>query len=105
MSFKMKPHMLPSWPRLLSVNLAAAYVGVSETQFEKEVGQGVYPRPLRSGVRKLWDRHQIDAAVDQRIVCEGIVEDAAEVIDPILEKLHEKAQSIRARDQQHKAHP
>ena len=54
---------LPNWPRLLSVELAAAYVGVSKTTFLVGVGN-TWPRPIRHGKRALWDRARLDRTVD-----------------------------------------
>ena len=54
---------LPGWPRLLSLELAASYVGVSEHLFKKNVGIK-WPRPHRDGKRVLWDRHELDMMID-----------------------------------------
>lgn len=56
----------PYWPRLLSRELAAAYVGLSIPTFEAEVKKGVWPAPHRHGRRVLYDRKQIDHALDIR---------------------------------------
>jgi hypothetical protein len=61
---KFAPHELPGWPRLLSRDLAAAYVGVSTPTFEACVKRGQWPQPLRFGVRVLYDRVAIDRVVD-----------------------------------------
>jgi hypothetical protein len=53
-------------PRLLDLETAAAYVGLSATTFERAVGDGVYPQALRDGRRRHWDRRSLDAAVDRR---------------------------------------
>lgn len=55
---------LPHWPRLLSVDQAAAYVGVSVSAFTSRVGE-LWPAPIRYGRRKLFDRLAIDRAVDE----------------------------------------
>ena len=68
----------PGWPRLLSREEAAEYVGVSATQFDKEVAAGVWPRPLdKETIRRVlsireydcrrlrWDRRALDLAVDR----------------------------------------
>ena len=61
---------LPNWPRLLSVEEAASYVGLSATTFRERVLAGTYPQPMRDGKRTLWCRRALDAAVDARV---GIV--------------------------------
>jgi predicted DNA-binding transcriptional regulator AlpA len=55
---------LPHWPRLLSDDLAAAYVGLSVTTFRERVGLGKLPKPVRIGKRTLWDRRMLDRQVD-----------------------------------------
>lgn len=63
---------LPYWPRLLSRDQAARYVGVSATQFSKEVAAGRWPAPERRGPagtcsgRLLWDRVLLDQRQDER---------------------------------------
>ena len=52
------------WPRALSRTEAAAYVGLGVSFFDEEVAEGLFPRPLQIGRRKLWDRHDLDAAFD-----------------------------------------
>jgi hypothetical protein len=51
---------LPDWPRLLSVDLAASYVGLGVTAFE---GLGLPAR--RVGRRKLYDRNDLDRWADR----------------------------------------
>lgn len=62
---------LPGWPRLLTRDLAAAYVGVSPSLFDAEVKRGVWPQPLRRSVegrsnnpRLTWDRVALDRRLD-----------------------------------------
>jgi len=58
---------LPDWPRLLSREEAATYVGVSATLFDQEVAGGMWPQPIRRGAaggRVTWDRVAIDKALD-----------------------------------------
>ncbi len=55
---------LPDWPRLLSREQAAAYVGLSVNSFKIRVGRE-FPDPKIIGARKLWDRRQLDEAVDR----------------------------------------
>lgn len=60
---KPRPADLPNWPRLLSEQLAAAYVGLSMNAFRARVGR-LWPRAIRIGTRKLYDRAAIDRVVD-----------------------------------------
>lgn len=59
------PDKLPHWPRLLSADLAARYVGISETNFLAGVDAGHWPKPIAYGRRRLWDRLALDEAVDR----------------------------------------
>lgn len=52
-------HGLPNWPRLMSVNLAAAYLSISPTTLRQ---QG--PKIIRIGRRVLYDRADLDAWAD-----------------------------------------
>lgn len=59
---------LPFWPRYLSRQQAAVYLGVSPDTFDGEVQKGVWPAPKRRGSkggRLTWDRHALDAAADR----------------------------------------
>lgn len=61
-------HELPDWPRGLSEELAAAYVGVSVPTFLAEIELGIWPRPKLRGLkggRKIWDRVAIDQCYDK----------------------------------------
>lgn len=51
--------VLPDWPRLMSVDLAAQYVGISATWLR---GNG--PTPKRIGKRVLYDIRDLDRWVD-----------------------------------------
>ena len=55
---------LPAWPRLLSAELAAAYLSISRTSFLDGVRAGQWPAPIRLGKRTLWDRARLDRLVD-----------------------------------------
>jgi predicted DNA-binding transcriptional regulator AlpA len=44
---------------------AAAYVGLGVTFFDEKVEEGVLPKPLKIGRRKLWDKYDLDAAFDK----------------------------------------
>jgi hypothetical protein len=68
---------LPFWPRLLSREEAARYVGASIETFDREVIAGVWPAPLRRGPhggRATWDRLALDRAADR---ASGIAESPA----------------------------
>jgi integrase len=59
---------LPFWPRYLSREQAAQYVGVSSDTFDREVLAGMWPPPRRRGARLTrltWDRCALDAAADR----------------------------------------
>lgn len=59
---------LPYWPRWLSSEQAAAYVGVSVNLFLEEVEMGKWPRPEKrgkTGTRLTWDRLLLDDASDR----------------------------------------
>jgi predicted DNA-binding transcriptional regulator AlpA len=56
-------HATP-WPRGLSREMAAAYVGIGTTFFDLKVAEGVLPKPFKLGVRSLWDIRKLDAAFD-----------------------------------------
>ena len=61
----MNPHArIPygAWPRGLSAEQAAAYVGVSRNKFLAEVEAGTWPPANERGARRVWDRHAIDEA-------------------------------------------
>lgn len=55
---------LPFWPRRLSADLAAAYLGISRSTFLLGVDDGTWPEPIRDGRRTLWDRLALDRIVD-----------------------------------------
>lgn len=50
----------PDWPRGLSRPLAAAYVGVSESTFDKMVRERLMPKPKLIFSRLVWDRVAVD---------------------------------------------
>jgi len=60
---------LPFWPRYLSREEAARYVGVSTAVFETEVARGIWPSAMRRGSRGggplTWDRIALDKAADR----------------------------------------
>lgn len=54
-------------PRLLDIEAAAAYVGLSTNAFESEVRAGTFPQPypLTRTRRRLWDIRALDAVMDR----------------------------------------
>lgn len=59
---------LPFWPRYLSREESARYVGVSPDVFDDEVNRGYWPAARRRGSkggRLTWDRLALDAAADR----------------------------------------
>lgn len=95
---RLLPYQLPGWPRLMGVDLAAAYVGMSPSGFQDAVTAKVLPSPTRIGRRVLWDRAMLDRAVDERTGATTAREDIP-TTDPLLETLHAKAQGLRDRHQ------
>lgn len=58
---------MPFWPRFLSREESAAYVGVSVGLFDDEVSAGKWPPGMRRGKkdgRITWDRVALDRAAD-----------------------------------------
>lgn len=58
---------LPAWPRVLSDDLAARYVGLSASTFARLVAAGTAPPPIRLSPGRIgWDRYALDRWVDQQ---------------------------------------
>jgi predicted DNA-binding transcriptional regulator AlpA len=72
---------LPYWPRGLSLEEAAAYVGVSAGTFLAEIKQGIWPAAERRGRRIIWDRALLDAAYDKRSGLRNTVADDIDALD------------------------
>ena len=70
---------IPYWPRGLSAEQAAVYVGVSRNKFIAEVEEGLWPDGERRGGRRIWDRERIDEAWDRQHQSEA---------DPFLEAIN-----------------
>jgi predicted DNA-binding transcriptional regulator AlpA len=51
-------------PRLMDLDRSAAYVGFGRTKFMELVAQGKMPQPIDVDGNPRWDRHELDAAVD-----------------------------------------
>lgn len=50
---------LPDWPRLMAVELAAAYLGIGRSTLEERG-----PKAKAVGRRRLYDRHDLDRWAD-----------------------------------------
>ena len=50
--------------RGLCRDLAATYVGIGTTFFDQQVAIGVMPKPFKLGQRRLWDKNDLDVAID-----------------------------------------
>lgn len=62
--------LIPYWPRLMPEDLAAAYVGVSVSQFRIEQKRGIWPAPIDRGARiNTYDREDLDDAIDRLKGC------------------------------------
>jgi len=57
----------PYWPRLLSRTEAATYAGVSPSLFDNLIAEEVYPKSktIPGHRRVVWDRHELDIAIDE----------------------------------------
>ena len=65
MALMAKPHHRPDWPRAMRVPDAAAYVGLSNTTFLREVAPRLKSVPLTCRT-VAWLREDLDAWLDQR---------------------------------------
>ena len=57
-------HRPPLDPRGLSRADAAAYVGISPSLFMVMVEDGRMPKPRLANARRIWDRRELDVAID-----------------------------------------
>ena len=63
-------------PRFLSRTDAAAYLGVSPRTFDSEVAAGLWPKPIRRGLRGghlTWDIRALDLALLWHLYAHGAV--------------------------------
>lgn len=78
--------VLPEWPRLMSEDLAAAYLSIGKTMLRE---QG--PEPQRIGHRVVWDRKALDRWADvlsgQPLTAEEAEAEQSEVERRFLDKL------------------
>lgn len=58
------PH-IGQWSRLMSIKQLAAYCDVSGNTVKKWVDENTLPEPIQIGGRVLWDKLQIDRALDR----------------------------------------
>ncbi len=72
-----------AWPRGLSLDQAAKYVGVSTNKFLAEIAAGLWPKPETRGGRKICDRQAIDETWDQR-------QTTGNAADPLMEALNDR---------------
>jgi predicted DNA-binding transcriptional regulator AlpA len=49
-------------PRGLNREQAAEYVGIGTTLFDRLIADGVMPKPIEIGGRRVWDRWQLDTS-------------------------------------------
>ncbi len=73
MTTRFAPHEMPGWPRLMPRQLAAAYMGVSATTFDR-LHCDIEPVPLDNR-NKVWDRQDLDAKIDRMKSDAGSVDD------------------------------
>jgi predicted DNA-binding transcriptional regulator AlpA len=58
-------------PRGLSRDESADYVGVSTSLFDQMVADGRMPSPIRINSRLVWDKWQLDEAIDKLRTSDG----------------------------------
>lgn len=51
---------LPDWPARMGAPLAAAYLGIGESTFQRGVSERRYPAGRKDGGRVLWHRAELD---------------------------------------------
>ncbi len=90
---------LPFWPRYLSRDEAARYVGVSPDVFDDEVDGEHWPQARRrggKGGRLTWDRLALDAAADRDSGIGQLVEPEAPGPNPWRGRSNGEAERKRA---------
>jgi len=55
---------MPSWPRRMQEDMAAAFCGVSLTKFRTGVRKGIYPLGVKDGGNVLWYLEDLNHALD-----------------------------------------
>jgi predicted DNA-binding transcriptional regulator AlpA len=61
----MHPRANYGWPRLIRLPTAAAYLDMTKASFIGEVARGGFPAGMMFAGRERWDRHAIDAALNE----------------------------------------
>jgi hypothetical protein len=98
---RLRPEMLPDWPRYLNLGLASAYLGVSPSVFLAEVKSGMWAKPSLRGKSKslpTWDRALLDQAADRLSGLNGPVQPVARDEDEVGANMHRRFQEITARN-------
>lgn len=63
----MEPSKLPNWPAAMRRELAAAYVGLSPSSFDRAVKEGVLPKPvIVYGSTKVWLQNELLQCLEQK---------------------------------------
>jgi hypothetical protein len=71
--------VMPGWPRGLSREFAAAYIGVSASLFNEMVSDGRMPPAKQINRRKVWDVREVDLAFTKLGVADGPTWSAFEI--------------------------
>ena len=53
------------WPRLMPRGPASKYCGTGTSKFDEMVKDGRMPKPKQIDSLRVWDRHELDAAIDE----------------------------------------
>lgn len=76
------------WPRGMRRGIAAAYLGISATHFDKQRTSGAIPAPkLLFGV-ELYDRSELDSLFDGKGMGSAVNDNDADYWDRACEKNH-----------------
>lgn len=54
-----------AWPGMMKRATAAAYCELSVSEFEREIGAGRLPMPVRLGKHEHWSKARLDEALDR----------------------------------------
>lgn len=55
-----QPRFIHTWPRLMKISDASAYIGTSTTNLQRLVEKGQLAQPLIRGGERLWDIRDLD---------------------------------------------
>lgn len=64
---------IPNWPRGLSREQAASYIGIGTTLFDSLIKDGRMPPPKRINARTVWDRLTLDSYFE-KLDCDTVAE-------------------------------